>query len=64
MVVFESGYLHEIDRINPDSGDRPWRDMDAGPFDRLIVSHAKASGRAGLITRDELIADHYPNTIW
>lgn len=34
------------------------------PFDRLIVSHAKANGRAGLITRDELIAEHYPNTIW
>jgi PIN domain nuclease of toxin-antitoxin system len=34
------------------------------PFDRLIVSHAKANGRAGLVTRDELIAKHYPNTIW
>ena len=34
------------------------------PFDRLIVSHAKANGRAGLVTKDELIARHYPNTIW
>jgi PIN domain nuclease of toxin-antitoxin system len=34
------------------------------PFDRLIVSHAKANGRAVLITRDELIAEHYPNAIW
>jgi PIN domain nuclease of toxin-antitoxin system len=34
------------------------------PFDRLIVSHAKANGRAVLISRDELIAAHYPNTIW
>jgi hypothetical protein len=33
-------------------------------FDRLIVSHAKANGRAGLVSRDELIARHYPNTIW
>jgi PIN domain nuclease of toxin-antitoxin system len=34
------------------------------PFDRLIVAHAKANGRAGLITRDEQIAQHYANTIW
>jgi PIN domain nuclease of toxin-antitoxin system len=34
------------------------------PFDRLIVSHAKANGRAGLVTKDELVARHYSNTIW
>lgn len=34
------------------------------PFDRLIVSHAKANGMAGLVSRDEDIAEHYPNTIW
>jgi PIN domain nuclease of toxin-antitoxin system len=34
------------------------------PFDRLIVSHAKANGRAGLVTKDELIAKHYANAIW
>jgi PIN domain nuclease of toxin-antitoxin system len=34
------------------------------PFDRLIVSHAKANGRAALVTKDELIARHYPSTIW
>jgi PIN domain nuclease of toxin-antitoxin system len=34
------------------------------PFDRLIVSHAKANGPAGLVSRDENIAKHYPSTIW
>jgi len=34
------------------------------PFDRLIVAHAKANGRASLISKDDLIAAHYPNTIW
>ena len=34
------------------------------PFDRLIVSHAKANGTAALVSRDELIAAHYSNTIW
>ena len=34
------------------------------PFDRLIVAHAKANGQAGLVTKDELIAQHYGNTIW
>ena len=34
------------------------------PFDRLIVSHAKANGRAALVTPDELIAEHYPNVVW
>ena len=33
-------------------------------FDRLIVSHAKAAGNAPLISSDEVIASHYPNTIW
>jgi PIN domain nuclease of toxin-antitoxin system len=35
-----------------------------GPFDRLIVSHAKVNGRAALVTKDEFIAEHYSNTIW
>lgn len=34
------------------------------PFDRTIVAHARANGRAGLITKDEMIADHYSNVIW
>ena len=34
------------------------------PFDRLIVAHARANGQAGLVTKDEIIAQHYPNTIW
>jgi PIN domain nuclease of toxin-antitoxin system len=34
------------------------------PFDRLIVSHAKANGHAGLVSKDEVIAQHYQNTIW
>ena len=34
------------------------------PFDRLIVSHAKANGRAALVSSDDLIARHYQNTIW
>jgi PIN domain nuclease of toxin-antitoxin system len=34
------------------------------PFDRLIVAHAKANGNAALISRDELIAEHYSQTIW
>lgn len=34
------------------------------PFDRVIVAHAKANGGAGLISKDELIAKHYPHTIW
>jgi PIN domain nuclease of toxin-antitoxin system len=34
------------------------------PFDRLIVSHAKANGRSGLVSRDKVIAAHYPNTVW
>jgi hypothetical protein len=33
------------------------------PFDRLIVAQAKANGRASLISKDELIAAHFPNTI-
>jgi PIN domain nuclease of toxin-antitoxin system len=34
------------------------------PFDRLIVAHARANGRTGLVSKDELIAANYPNTIW
>jgi hypothetical protein len=64
MVVFESGYLHEIDRIIRTLEIALGETWTRDPFDRLIVSHAKANGRAGRITRDELIAAHYPNTIW
>ena len=34
------------------------------PFDRLIVSHAKANGEAVLISKDEAIARNYPRTLW
>jgi PIN domain nuclease of toxin-antitoxin system len=34
------------------------------PFDRLIVANAKANGFAWLISADELIARHYPRTVW
>ena len=34
------------------------------PFDRLIVSHAKANGRSALISRDEVIGANYPETVW
>jgi PIN domain nuclease of toxin-antitoxin system len=34
------------------------------PFDRMIVAHAKANGQAALISRVELIREHYPQTIW
>lgn len=34
------------------------------PFDRVIVSQAKANGLAALISADEEIAEHYPRTIW
>jgi PIN domain nuclease of toxin-antitoxin system len=34
------------------------------PFDRIIVSHAKANGNAILITADMRIAEHYPNARW
>lgn len=34
------------------------------PFDRIIVAQARANGAAALITKDQLIATHYPNTIW
>lgn len=34
------------------------------PFDRIIVANAKANGIAALISADEKIADHYPQTIW
>jgi len=31
------------------------------PLDRLIVAHARANGLAGLVSKDEMIAEHYPN---
>ena len=34
------------------------------PFDRLIVANAKANGFAFLISSDEMIARHYPRTVW
>lgn len=34
------------------------------PFDRLIVSHAKANGLAPLVSADRKIARNYPRTIW
>ncbi len=34
------------------------------PFDRMIVSQAKANGLATLISADEEIAANYPRTIW
>jgi PIN domain nuclease of toxin-antitoxin system len=34
------------------------------PFDRIIVAHAKSNGFAPLISADELIAKHYPKTVW
>jgi PIN domain nuclease of toxin-antitoxin system len=33
-------------------------------FDRIIVAQAKVRGLAPLISADELIAAHYPRTIW
>jgi PIN domain nuclease of toxin-antitoxin system len=34
------------------------------PFDRLIVSHAKANGRSALIRGEKLIRSNYPETVW
>ncbi len=34
------------------------------PFDRMIVSQAKANGLAVLISADGKIAEHYPRTVW
>jgi PIN domain nuclease of toxin-antitoxin system len=34
------------------------------PFDRIIVAQAKANGFANLISSDEVIAQHYPRTVW
>jgi PIN domain nuclease of toxin-antitoxin system len=34
------------------------------PFDRIIVSHAKANGHAVLITADRRIRQHYPSAKW
>ncbi|HEY1803142.1 MAG TPA: PIN domain-containing protein [Terracidiphilus sp.] len=33
-------------------------------FDRMIVAQAKVNGLAPLISSDEIIADHYPRTVW
>lgn len=33
------------------------------PFDRLIVAQAELQG-APLVTKDQLIRDHYPEAIW
>jgi PIN domain nuclease of toxin-antitoxin system len=34
------------------------------PFDRMIVAQAKVNGLAPLISSDEIIAGHYPRTVW
>jgi PIN domain nuclease of toxin-antitoxin system len=34
------------------------------PFDRVIVAQAKVNGLAPLISADEVIAEHYPRTVW
>jgi PIN domain nuclease of toxin-antitoxin system len=34
------------------------------PFDRVIVSHARVSGLAYLVTSDELIQKNYPRALW
>ena len=34
------------------------------PFDRTIVSQAKANGLAPLISADEEIRENYPRTVW
>jgi PIN domain nuclease of toxin-antitoxin system len=34
------------------------------PFDRIIVSHAKASGLSPLISSDEMIRKNYIKTVW
>lgn len=48
-------------RITAVSLDEKWtRD----PFDRLIVSNAKANAFSALISADEEIGRNYPKTIW
>jgi PIN domain nuclease of toxin-antitoxin system len=34
------------------------------PFDRMIVAQAKTNGLAYLASADDVIAAHYPRTIW
>ena len=34
------------------------------PFDRIIVSHAKANGLSPLISPDEAIQKNYVKTVW
>jgi PIN domain nuclease of toxin-antitoxin system len=33
-------------------------------FDRMIVAQARLRGLAPLISADELVAEHYPRTVW
>jgi PIN domain nuclease of toxin-antitoxin system len=39
-------------------------DWTRDPFDRIIVSHAKANDEAPLITADRKIRQNYANAIW
>jgi PIN domain nuclease of toxin-antitoxin system len=39
-------------------------DWTTDPFDRIIVSHAKANNNAVLITADMRIAEHYAGARW
>ncbi len=34
------------------------------PFDRVIVAHARANGRAPLISADVRVQEAYDNTVW
>jgi len=36
----------------------------SNPFDRVIVAQARANGYAALVTSDDKIREHYPNTVW
>jgi PIN domain nuclease of toxin-antitoxin system len=75
MVLVELEYLYEINRLTVPGRDilrkleneiglrmcdLPFRD----PFDRMIVAQAKVNGLAPLISSDEIIAGHYPRTVW
>ena len=33
-------------------------------FDRIIVAQARFNGLAPLISADEMLAEHYPRTVW
>jgi len=41
-----------------------FEDWTRDPFDRLIVSQAKADGFSTLLTSDEKIRRYYPKAIW